>query len=56
MFIPGRQIADNLVLHHELVGKLKRVKSAFLGLAALKIDISNAYDRINWTFLEVLLP
>lgn len=35
--------------------KIRRFKSAFSRLAALKVDFNKAYDRINWNFIEALL-
>lgn len=48
-FISGRLVSDNLIFHQELIGKLQRFKSKFLGLSAF---FSKAFDRISWTSLE----
>ena len=47
-FVPGRQILDVAITTHEVLHSME--KSGNLGMA-LKLDISKAYDRINWTFL-----
>lgn len=47
-FVPGRQILDASITTHEVLHSME--KSGNLGMA-LKLDISKAYDRINWSFL-----
>uniref|UniRef100_A0A2N9FNE5 RNase H type-1 domain-containing protein n=1 Tax=Fagus sylvatica TaxID=28930 RepID=A0A2N9FNE5_FAGSY len=52
-FIPGRWIAENQLIVHELLHSFKKrkVKEGFL---ALKIDLQEAYDWVNWKFLKAL--
>jgi hypothetical protein len=53
-FIPGRYIAKNEIIVHEILYsfKLRRVKD---GLMAVKLDLQKAYNRINWSFLRNVL-
>ena len=54
-FIKGRSIIDNILIAHEifdLLGKKKGRKNCF---GALKIDMSKAYDRVDWKFLKAVL-
>ena len=53
-FIPGRWIAENQVVVHELLHsfKVRKVKSGFM---ALMLDLQKAYDRFNWKFIQVVL-
>ena len=53
-FIPGRRIAENQILVHEILHSFKKrkVKGGFL---AMKIDLQKAYDRVNWSFLRSVL-
>ena len=54
-FIQGRNIIDNILLAHEIFDMLGKKKHHKIGYGALKIDISKAYDRVNWTFLKAVL-
>lgn len=49
-FVKGRLIQDNIVLAHEIIRKLKRKKGAD-GCMAVKLDMSKAFDRVEWGFL-----
>ncbi|KAL2903953.1 hypothetical protein RDABS01_002663 [Bienertia sinuspersici] len=54
-FVPGRQITDNCLLANEMLHLLKTRKKGRKFLAVLKVDLSKAYDRIRWDFLEKVL-
>ena len=54
-FVPGRLMADNCLIAHELVGGIKQRTKGKLQLAALKINMFKAYDKVDWAFLEWLL-
>ena len=54
-FIKGRNITDNILLAHEIFNMLGKKKHHKIGYGALKIDMSKAYDRVNWNFLKVVL-
>lgn len=53
-FSPGRWIVENQVIVQELLHsfKTRKVKS---GLMAIMLDLQKAYDRVNWSFLKVVL-
>ena len=53
-FIPGRWIAENQLLVHEVLHSFKRKKVTW-GFLALKIDLQKAYDWVNWKFLQAVL-
>ena len=51
-FVPGRQILDSITMVHEVIHSLEaRKREGFL----LKLDLSKAYDRVDWGFLKVVL-
>ncbi|KAL0413773.1 UNVERIFIED_CONTAM: hypothetical protein Sradi_1579000 [Sesamum radiatum] len=54
-FIPGRLITDNVLLAFELNHFLKVSSWAKQGYVDLKLDMSIAYDRIEWPFLRRIL-
>lgn len=53
--IPRRQIQDNILLAHEVFHSLQVRKRCANSIMAVKTDISKAYDRIEWSFLEKVL-
>jgi hypothetical protein len=54
-FIPGRHITDNIIVafkaFHSMFNRLKGKQ----GFMALKLDISKAYDLVEWNFLEAIM-
>ncbi|GAU45877.1 hypothetical protein TSUD_401030, partial [Trifolium subterraneum] len=51
-FIEGRSITDNALVAIEIIHYMKRKTRGYNGELALKIDISKAYDRVEWGFLK----
>ena len=54
-FIKGRNITDNILLAHEIIDVVRKKRGKRDSYGVLKIDMSKAYDRINWNFLKVVL-
>ncbi|KAL0438996.1 UNVERIFIED_CONTAM: hypothetical protein Slati_2382600 [Sesamum latifolium] len=51
-FIPGQLISDNVLIAYETNHFLAHKYRGKEGHVALKLDISKAYDRVEWLFLE----
>ncbi|XP_060959266.1 uncharacterized protein LOC133030514 [Cannabis sativa] len=54
-FIPGRLISDNVMVAFEIMHYLKRRRTNKKGFMALKLDMSKAYDRVEWGFLSAIM-
>lgn len=54
-FVPGRSIIDNILVAFEIIHSMKRKRKSKVGDVAIKIDISKAYDRLDWGFLEHMM-
>ena len=54
-FISGRLISDNYFVASELGHNLHNLRRGKLGNLALKLDMSKAYDRVEWSFLNKIM-
>ncbi|XP_026445212.1 uncharacterized protein LOC113345752 [Papaver somniferum] len=51
-FVANRQIHDNVVITHEILHSFKRKKKNNKnGFLAIKLDLSKAFDRLEWPFI-----
>ncbi|XP_071903090.1 uncharacterized protein [Coffea arabica] len=54
-FVPDGQIIDNVILSHELLHFLKNKRQGRAGMMAVKLNMSKAYDRVEWDFLKMIM-
>ena len=54
-FVLGRLISDNILIAYEITHYLMNKREGDLVYAAVKLDVSKVYDRVEWNFLEVMM-
>ena len=54
-FIPGCLITDNVLVAYETLHAMHIRKKGKKGDLALKLDVSKAYDRVQWGFLKGMM-
>jgi hypothetical protein len=54
-FIPGRLISDNILAAYETLHTMQTRLRGKKGYMAVKVDMSKAYDRVEWGFLEAAM-
>jgi hypothetical protein len=51
-YVEGRQILDSVILAHEVIHSLRSTKTQGM---LLKLDLSKAFDKLNWGYLQSTL-
>ena len=54
-FVPRRQITDNVLVAFEVMHCINQRRKGKEGLMAIKLDMSKAYNRVEWGFLEAMM-
>jgi hypothetical protein len=54
-FVPGRMITNNVLIAFETLHHMHHQRSGKVGSMALKLDMSKAYDRVEWGFLKQVM-
>ncbi|XP_078175152.1 uncharacterized protein LOC144568653 [Carex rostrata] len=53
-FVPGREISENVILLREVLHSFKSPSYSSSDFS-LKVDLSKAFDRMDWDYLEAIL-
>ncbi|KAA3462528.1 reverse transcriptase [Gossypium australe] len=54
-FVPGRMIHDNILIAHEMVHYLQSAKNGPNKGFVIKLDMSKAYDCVEWAFIKKVM-
>lgn len=53
-FTPNRSITNNIIVNHEIMHYLKGKKGR-KGYMAIQIDLTKAYDKVEWNVLQLIM-
>ncbi|KAL8119749.1 hypothetical protein AgCh_017015 [Apium graveolens] len=53
-FIENRLLTDNALVAFEVNHHIHRKTQGAMGVVGLKVDVSKAYDRLEWSFIEFM--
>ena len=54
-FVLGRQITDSVLVAFKIMHCINQRRKGKKGLMAIKLDMSKAYDQVEWAYLEVIM-
>lgn len=52
----GRHILDNVTVAHEALHFFKNNRNGKTGFIFLKLDMTKGYDKVEWHYLEAIMP
>ena len=53
--MPGRLITNNVIMAYEALHSMHARKKGKTCSLPLKLDVSKAYDRVEWLFLQGIM-
>lgn len=53
--VPSQLITDNAIVAFELLHSFKRKRMGHRGTVALKLDMSKAYDKVEWHLIQTIM-
>ena len=54
-FVLGRQITNNVLINYKTMNCINQKRKGKEGLMEVKLDVSKAYNRIEWAYLEEVM-
>ena len=54
-FVPNRLISDNTIVTFEILHSMRNKRTGNMGQMAIKLDISKAYNYVEWGFLRSIM-
>lgn len=54
VFIPSKLIIDNVLIAYEMTDFLQNKRARKARYMSIKLDISKAYDRLDWDYFEAI--
>ncbi|KAA3474114.1 reverse transcriptase [Gossypium australe] len=54
-FLSGRLITDNILFAYEILNVYKQKRLDKLGHFAFRLDMSEAYDKVEWSFSDMIM-
>ena len=55
VFVAERLITDNVLVAHEMMNHISKKRKGKCGEMAVKLDMSKAYNRVEWDCLQLIM-